>query len=87
MKIQAEVSVYPLRTEELSGSIDAFCRSLTDDGLELVFGPMSTRVSGESEEVFDAIKRAFDKIARHYEVVLNVKLSNACPVEPRDRES
>jgi len=87
MKIQAEVSVYPLRTEELSGSIDAFCRSLTDDGLELVLGPMSTRVSGESEQVFNALKRAFDRTARHCQVVLNVKLSNACPVEPRDKES
>jgi len=87
MNIQAEISVYPLRTQELSGPIDTFCRSLADDGLELVFGPMSTRVSGECENVFDAIKRAFRKTALNRQIVLNVKLSNACPVEPDGEES
>jgi len=79
MKLQAEVSLYPLRTKELSKPIDAFCEALVRTGLKVEFGPMSTRISGELRDVFDAIQRAFMEAAECHQVVLTVKVSNACP--------
>ena len=79
MRIQAEVSLYPLRTNELLKPIDTFCQSLAGAGLEVNAGPMSTRISGELRDVFDAIQRAFMEAAERYQVVLTLKVSNACP--------
>ncbi len=82
MKIQAEVSLYPLRTNELSGPIDAFYRSMSRKGVDLELSSMSTLISGDSAQVFEAIQSAFSEVAEEYQVVLVLKLSNACP----DRE-
>lgn len=87
MKVQAEISLYPLRTENLSEPIGAFCRALLQNGLEVDSGPMSTRISGEAKDVFGAIERAFEKTARDHQVVLSVKLSNACPDECKSEDT
>lgn len=85
MRVQAEISLYPLRTEELSEPIEAFCRSLADNGLSVESGPMSTHISGEFRNVFRAVQRAFERAARHHQVVLSIKLSNACPDECKSK--
>ena len=79
MTVQAEVSLYPLRTKDLSEPIGAFIRVLKHSGVEVSPGAMSTRISGEEEDVFAALRQAFTDVARDHEVVLTVKLSNACP--------
>ncbi len=79
MNIQAEVSLYPLRTGELSGPIEAFCEALVQSGLEVQRGPMSTRVSGDCEGVFAGLGQAFARVAEANEVVLVAKVSNSCP--------
>jgi len=79
VKVQAEMSLYPLRTEHLAPTIEVFCRALHREGLKPEMGPMSTRVSGEAEDVFRALRDAFVEAARGQEVVLTVKISNACP--------
>lgn len=78
MNIQAEVSLYPLRTEELAGPIETFCETLTDGGLAVQPGAMSTRIAGECEGLFTALGRAFGRIAQAHDVVLIVKVSNCC---------
>ncbi len=83
MKLQAEVSLYPLRTNELSSPIDAFYNSMSRTGVTLAPGRMSTLIRGDSAQVFEAIQRAFSEVAEKYQVVLIVKLSNACP-EPEE---
>ena len=40
---------------------------------------MSTRISGDAEDVFDALRNAFVRLAKEGQVVLTVKASNACP--------
>jgi len=82
MRVQAEISLYPLRTEELSEPIDRFCQALLDSGLEVESGPMSTRICGECEDVLEALQHAFTGVAQKYQVVLTVKLSNACLNDP-----
>lgn len=79
MKVRAEISLYPLKTTELSSPIDEFCRILKAQGLEVQIGPMSSSVSGECKDLFEAVKEAFEKLAEKYQVVMTVKISNACP--------
>jgi len=81
MRVEVEVSLYPLRTEKLSEPINAFCRVLIQRGLDIESGPMSTRISGRSNEVFDALRDAFSEVAQHDQVVLAMRMSNACPDE------
>ncbi len=82
MNVHAEVSLYPLRTAELSGQIEAFCQALADRGLEVHGGPLSTRVAGDIERMFAGLAAAFAEAARDCKAVLIVKVSNACPEDP-----
>lgn len=82
MKVQAEISLYPLRRNELTKPIRQFVQFLKHNNLQVKTGPMSTFVMADSKVLFESLAGAFEQIAREYEVVLNVKLSNACP-EPQ----
>ena len=79
MNVQAEVSLYPLRTHEIGNAIARFAECLRRPGLDLEVGPMNSRISGEPREVFDALRDAFMRLAEEHHVVLTVKASNACP--------
>ena len=79
MKVQAEISIYPLRTKSLSKPVEAFCRILRDHGLEIKTTAMSTFIRCESRDLFKACDKAFEQLAKKYEVVMNMKISNACP--------
>jgi uncharacterized protein YqgV (UPF0045/DUF77 family) len=87
MKIQAELSLYPLKTEELAPSIEDFRRALAQKGISINPGPMSTVVSGESGALFRAISKSFEKVAKRNQIVLIAKFSNACPVSRKEGES
>jgi uncharacterized protein YqgV (UPF0045/DUF77 family) len=79
MTIQAEVSLYPLRTGEIGAPIEGFVEALKSKGLDIKMGPMSTSVIGDSSKVFAALGESFASVARRYQAVLIVKASNACP--------
>ena len=85
MKVQAEISLYPLRENELTKPIQQFIQAFEDDNLSIKTGPMSTLVTGDSKVVFESLQKAFEQIAEKYEVVLAVKISNACPEVNRDK--
>jgi len=85
MKLQAEVSLYPLRTEKLGPPIRDFADALKQAGLTVRTGAMSTSVAGESEAVFGGLRAAFDAVAGGHSVVLLVKASNACPQGEADQ--
>lgn len=80
MKIQAQISIYPLRTEFLSEPIDEFCRILKDRGLKVETQTMGSFILGESDIVFKSAQEAFEQIAEKYNVVMDFKISNACPL-------
>lgn len=82
--ISAQVSLYPLRTEHLSPAIDAFADALTEAGLRVEPGPMSTLVVGESDALFAALQRGFEAASAETDVVMQVTVSNACPCELPD---
>jgi len=79
MKVQAEASLYPLRQNDLTKPIQQFIESLKNDNLNVKTGSMSSVISGEESIVFQSLQKAFEQTAQKYEVVLTVKISNACP--------
>ena len=79
MKVQAEISLYPLRQNDLAKPIEQFIASLKDDHLNVKTGSMSSVISGEESIVFQSIQKAFERAAQKYKVVLTAKISNACP--------
>jgi len=80
MDISAQISVYPLRQDQLSPVIRDVQDVLTAAGLQVTPGPMSTLVAGEGAIVLDAIKTAFLRAVETGHVVMTATLSNACPV-------
>jgi len=79
MKVHAEISLYPLRCSDLNEPIRQFIELLETDKLKVETGPMSTLVTGDSQVVFENLKKAFERLAEKYKVVMTAKISNACP--------
>ena len=80
MQISAQISLYPLKQERLSPAIERAWKILEESQLGLKKGEMSTVVSGETEEVFRAIKEVFLKAAELGPVSMVATFSNACPI-------
>ena len=85
MKIQAEISLYPLRQNELTKPIRKFIEVLKNDKLKVRTGAMSSFVTGDSEVVFENLQKAFERLAEECEVVMTAKISNACPEVNKDK--
>lgn len=81
MTIQAEVSLYPLRTLRIGLVFDLFLESLCKHKISMEPGSMSSRISGEASEVFAALYAALMVAMEKDQIVLIVKASNACPLE------
>jgi len=79
MKVQTEVSIYPLKSQSLSEPIEVFCRTLRNSGLDVRTRSMSTFIIGESDMVFTALHKAFEKLAEQHHVVMDFQVTNACP--------
>lgn len=80
MVISAQISIYPLRQEQLSPTIEAVRGALEAHGLQPEVGAMSTVVTGAVEDVFAALQEAFSQAATRGQVVMAVTVSNACPI-------
>jgi len=81
MTISAQVSLYPLRQTELSPPIDSTLQVFEKYQLLYEKGEMSTLVHGEPEQIFKALKEAFEKAAEVGDVSMVITISNACPIE------
>jgi len=79
MNVQAEISLYPLRTNDLGDAIEEFIGELKTAGLTVQPGNMSSTVAGDSDAVFSTVGTAFKAVAEDGQVVLLMKVSNACP--------
>jgi uncharacterized protein YqgV (UPF0045/DUF77 family) len=75
----AQISIYPLRQEHLGPAVDAVRLALESRGLETEVGAMSTVVTADSEQLFAALRDAFDRAAASGPVAMVVTVSNACP--------
>ena len=79
MKVQAEVSLYPLRESDLTKPIQQFVETLKNNKLQIETRSMSSVIVGDGQVVFQSLQKAFEQAAQRYEVVLTAKISNACP--------
>jgi len=79
MNVQAEVSLYPLRTACVGEAVNEFVSHLRRAGLNVHTGPMSSHVTGEHAKLFAALAESLNAVARRRQVVLTIKVSNACP--------
>ena len=82
MTIQAEISLYPLRTSRLQPVLDHFLERLDKHSIEIEGGAMSSRIRGGTADVFAALSDASSAVAEDHSVGLILKASNACPAEP-----
>jgi uncharacterized protein YqgV (UPF0045/DUF77 family) len=78
--ISCQFALYPLGTEHLGPAIDAAVSEMRSLGLEVDVGSMGTQVTGESDTVFEGLRRAFEAAANQGHVVMTVTVSNACPL-------
>ena len=76
--ITCQFSVYPLRTERISEILREVLKEVEAIGITYEMGPMSTKMQGDEEQVFTALKGAFAKAATQGDVVLVATVSNAC---------
>ena len=74
MKVQAEVSLYPLREADLTPPIQQFIERLESRGLQVAIGPLSSTVAGDSASLFDALREAFEDSAQGGARVLVLKI-------------
>ena len=84
--IAAQVSLYPLRKNSLGQKIVEALQIFREHGLEVVPGPMSSRIAGDNTIVFAALQKAFNHTAENSEVVMVTTISNACPLPVKENE-
>jgi uncharacterized protein YqgV (UPF0045/DUF77 family) len=77
MTVAATVAVYPLRQLDYR-AIDAAIAALQHSGLAVDVQPMHTELSGPIEEVFTALRQAFERAAAYGVTIMTVTLTNAC---------
>ncbi len=80
MKVQAQICIYTLRTQKLSKVVDEFKRIFAKHNLTVETSSMSSVTTGESSSIFDACRECFDELSASYDVVMEIKISNACPL-------
>lgn len=77
MMVAATVAVYPLRQQDYRG-IEAAIAVLQSSGLSADVQPMHTELSGPIEDLFAALRAAFEAAAQYGTTVMVVTLTNAC---------
>ncbi len=80
MKMEMEVSLYPLTEENLKHPVLDFENVLKTHGCEVEVGLMSLIIKGESAQVFEALRIGYEQAARKSGCVLIIKACNACPL-------
>jgi uncharacterized protein YqgV (UPF0045/DUF77 family) len=81
--ISVQVSLYPLGHGDLVPAIEALLAALDAHGLPYDIGPMSTTLWGDDETVWAALQEGFRAAAALGGAVMQVTVSNACPLPPR----
>ena len=78
--VSAQISLYPLGKPDLVPAIQAVLDVLEERGLAFEVGTMSTVAWGEGQVIFEALQEAFCRAAEHGGAVMNVTISNVCPL-------
>jgi len=81
-----QFSVYPLRQEHLHPAIEAAVQAAAGEGVDVTVGRLSTFASGDEEQVFAAVRAAFDAAKSFGPTVMLVTLSSGLPSDGRVAE-
>gem|GEM_PF-4639886 len=76
MRVQAEVSFYPLKAQDVTREIMAFVDTVRAAGVEIELGALSALIRGEAVAVFEALKQAYLARAQAGTAVMVVKYVN-----------
>jgi len=79
MPTSCQLALYPLRTEALTPAIDTALAVLHRHPVTVAPGDLSTLVTGEPAEVFDAVRDAYVAANTVADCVLVATFSDACP--------
>lgn len=77
--IQATVAILPLG-QPVDAAVDLAIERLRARGVLVEVRAMQTEIAGEDDAVFAALQDAFRAASASGGVVMNVSVSNACPV-------
>ena len=80
MFVSVQVSFYPLGEGDIRPAVDRFLSALDERGLSYEVGAMSTVVSGDIQDIFDALRSAYERGTGAGAAVMTATVSNACPV-------
>ena len=76
--IKAEVSIYPLKTDNASKVIKDSINTLKGNNVDYHVNSMNTILSGSKEEIFDCLRNMFNEAERSGgEVSMVVTIGNA----------
>ncbi len=78
MEVSAQVSLYPLRQQDLGPSIDQAVAALRGHVVKLEVGTMSTMMTGDIDAVFGALRDGFAAAADRGELAMVITVSNGC---------
>lgn len=73
----AEVSIYPLKTNNATQVVNGAIQSLSQENIQYKVGSISTHVDGNDEQLWAGIKKAFDEAKKAGEVSMVVTITNA----------
>ena len=83
MKVTFQVSLYPIAKEDFKTPINNFISKLKEEKLEVMVHETSTIGSGEMENVFDALKKAYSSAAKQGDAVMVLTVVNGAPTKRR----
>ena len=80
MPVSAQFALYPLRSSRVTPVLEQALAAARASGVEVEAGRMSSTMDGGIEQVFDALRAAFEVAAASGDTILVVTVSNACPM-------
>lgn len=80
MEVEMDVSLYALGPTSVIHPVHDFVEVLEEHGCEVTVTSTSLVVTGQSEDVFEALRIGYEAAAKKSGCVLVVKACNVCPL-------
>ncbi len=78
MRVNIQVSVYPLATEKVGEKVMAAIQVAKSAGVEMFTTPMSTQFSSGLEEGLETLGKMYEAVAKDGQAIMTVTISNCC---------
>lgn len=78
MKVDIQVSVYPLGTKKVIEKVADAIQILKQSNVETFTSPMSTMFSCELEQDLETLGKMFKEVAKDVQTIMTVTVSNCC---------